>query len=82
MVLIGLLYEKFCDNFNYQKFPNHMIYVSKQEVLRIKGITFEYNLRVYLTNSKSLIDFSKQLTLSKLISNCYSNNIISNFLFN
>ena len=64
MVLIGLLYEKFCDHLNDQKLPNQMIYVSKQELLEIEEIDFNYSIsKVNLINSS--IDFSKLLSLSK-----------------
>ena len=66
MVLIGLLYENFCDNLKSQKFPDHFIYFThKQDVLNIEQIDFNYSVSgVNLTSTS--IDLSNLSTLSKL----------------
>lgn len=64
MVLICLLLKYFHENITTQQFPNHVIRVSKQDLLKIKRIDFEYNIsRINLTNSS--IDLSKLEYLSK-----------------
>ena len=64
MVLIGLLYKSFIENLS--NFPSQIIHVSKQEVLNIESISFEYDFSaIELTNST--IDLSRLLLLSKLI---------------
>ena len=64
MVLICLLIKCFHDNIKTQQFPNHLIRVSKQDLLKVKRIDFEYNnIRgINLTNSS--IDLSKLEYLS------------------
>ena len=42
LVLIGLLVKYLCDNITTKQFPNHFIRVSKQDLLIIKGINFDY----------------------------------------
>ena len=63
MVLTGLLLKCFIENlFN---FPNHMIYVRKEDVLNIESILFTHGYsRVNLT-SLSTIDLSKLVNLGK-----------------
>lgn len=64
MVLTCLLYENFCDNLYHQNFPNQIIHVSKQDILKIKGIDYDYSVSgINFTNSS--IDLSKLLSLSK-----------------
>ena len=60
MVLIGLLYKHFIDNL--YNFPNHIMRVCKQDVLKIK-VDHRYS-EVNLTSS-STIDLSKLLKLCK-----------------
>lgn len=47
MVLTGLLYENFI--MNLLNFPNHVIHVRKQNVLKIESIYFshEYDLNIF-----------------------------------
>ena len=64
MVLMGLLYKRFIQNL-MSDFPNHIINVSKEEVLNIESIRFEYDfIGVSLTNKS--IDLSKLVNLCKL----------------
>ena len=43
MVLIGLIHEYFFENMNNtQEPPNHLIRVSKQDLLKIRSITCHY----------------------------------------
>ena len=64
MILIGLLLKYFHDNIKTQQFPNNVIRVSKQDLLKIKEINFEYNISaINLTNSS--IDLSKLEYLCK-----------------
>ena len=64
MVLIGLLLKSFRDNIKAQQFPNHVIRVSKQDLVKIQRIDFEYQTNsIDLTNS--LVDLSKLEYLSK-----------------
>ena len=63
MVLIGLLYKHFIDNlFN---FPNHIMRVCKQDVLKIKEIYFDHTYSEVNLTSSSTIDLSKLLKLCK-----------------
>ena len=79
MVLITLLYKSFVENLSY--FPSQVIHVSKQDVLNIESITFEYDFSaIELTNST--IDLSRLLLLSKFtISKFYKFFFISISLF-
>lgn len=64
MVLIGLLLKYLYNNILNQKFPNHVIRVSKKDLLNIKRMDFHYEISgINLTNS--LIDLSKLEYLSK-----------------
>ena len=61
MVLTGLLLKHLRTNLS--NFPNHLIYVSKQDVLKIKSIKLCYECsEINLTNS-STIDLSKLVNL-------------------
>ena len=63
MVLISLLFKCFIDNL--LNFPDHVIQVSKQDVLKIKSIEFDRQyIGANLINS-STIDLSKLVNLSK-----------------
>ena len=65
MVLIGLLYESFLKNLS--DIPNHIIRVSKEDVLNIRSIHFEYAFGgVELVNNKSTIDLSKLVRLGNI----------------
>ena len=65
MVLTGLLYKCFIDNL--LNFPNHVIYVCKQDVLNIESIDFKHEYsEVNLINS-SKIDLSKLEELCKIL---------------
>ena len=79
MVLIGLLYKSFIENLS--NFPSQIIHVSKQQVLNIESISFEYDFSaIELTNST--IDLSRLLLLSKLIESVNFKNIFYyNFTF-
>ena len=64
MVLIGLVYQSFSNNL-LLTFPNHVIYVRKQDVLNIESIDFAHSYSgVNLTCSS--IDLSNLVGLSKL----------------
>jgi hypothetical protein len=65
MVLIGLLYESFLKNLS--NFPNHVIRVSKKDVLNIRSIHFEYAFSgVDLVNNSTTIDLSKLVRLGNI----------------
>jgi hypothetical protein len=67
VILIGLLYTRFIENLTSSKDfpPNHIIRVSKQEVLNIEGIDYEYDfIGVNLTNP-SIIYLSNLVHLCK-----------------
>ena len=67
MILIGLLYTRFIENITSSKdFPsNHIIRVSKQEVLNIEVIDYKYDfIGVNLVNP-SIIDLSNLVYLCK-----------------
>ena len=68
MILIGLLYTRFIENLTSSSKdfpPNHIIRVSKQEVLNIEVIDYEYDfIGVNLTNP-SIIDLSNLSHLCK-----------------
>ena len=66
MVLIGLFQKHFFDNFRTQKFPSHLIFVRKEDLLNVKKIKCCNLKAVNLSASKS-IDLSNLETLSKLI---------------
>ena len=64
MILTCLLYKCFIDDL--LNFPDHVIYFSKQEALKIETIDFSHDyISANLTNS-STIDLSKLENLSKL----------------
>lgn len=64
MVLINLLYEYFWNNLNNQKFPNHVIHMTKQDLMKIEQIDVNCELSgIYLTQE---IGLSKLVRLSKL----------------
>ena len=65
MILIGLLYNVFCDNLNNQTFPSHVIHVSKQDVSKIKEIDALIAINISAINLNSLsFDSSKLKRLS------------------
>ena len=70
MILIGLLYTRFIENLTSRSKdfpPNHIIRVSKQEVLNIEVIDYEYDfIGVNLTNP-SIIDLSNLVYLCKFV---------------
>ena len=66
MVLIGLLYKSFIENLS--NFPSSVIHVSKQDVLNIEFIQFQYDFSA-VELSNSTIDLSQLLKLSKLLYN-------------
>ena len=66
MVLIGLLLKYLYNNILNRIFPNHVIRVSKKDLLNIKRIDFDYKISgIDLTNSS--IDLSKLEYLSKRV---------------
>ena len=66
MVLTGLLKNCFLDNL--LNFPNHLIYVRKEDVLNIQSIYFRDEFSaVNLNTSQSTIDLSKLVNLGKLL---------------
>jgi hypothetical protein len=67
MVLIGLLSKFFRENITTQRYPNHLIRVSKQDLLKIKRIDFKNNNIRAINLTNSLIDLSKLEYLSKKI---------------
>ena len=64
MVLTGLLFKHFIANLS--KHPNHVIYVSKHDVLNIKSIYFSHEYSAVNLTSSSTIDLSKLKDLRKL----------------
>jgi hypothetical protein len=66
MVLIGLIQSNFFENLETKEFPNHVIQVSKQDLLKFETVSFNADQmkRVNLTYSK--IDLSNVKCLSKL----------------
>ena len=55
MVLIGLLFKCFIENLS--SFPNHVIHVSKQDVLNIESIEFKQGFSaVNITTSSSTMN--------------------------
>jgi hypothetical protein len=67
MVLIYLLYNYFCNNIGYRKFPNHMDQVFKQHVSKIKFFIFNEekfeNISEINLNSSTIV-LSKLTSLS------------------
>lgn len=65
MVLMNLLYKKFFDYVNTEKYPNQIIDIRKEDILDIEIIHLKnYDLsRVKLTSS--IIDLSKIQLISK-----------------
>ena len=69
MVLINLLYGYFWNNLNNQKFPRHLINVSKQDLSKIQQIDLNCMLKgIKLTQVNSSIGLSKLVSLSKFFS--------------
>ena len=70
MVLIALLYKYFIDNLH--NFPNHVIRVCKQDVLKIASIDISQEYSGVNLTSSSNIDLSKLVKLCKFnINNRY-----------
>ena len=68
MVLIGLLYKCFCENFTTREFPNQIIHVFKQDLLKIKKLTVEYPIRgVNLNGSSNYLSKLEHLGKIKLL---------------
>ena len=65
MVLTGLLYKCFIDNL--LSFPNHVIHVSKQDVLNIESIDFKHEYSEVNRINSSIIDLSKLEELCKIL---------------
>ena len=67
MILTCLLYTYF--TYDLSNFPDHVIYVSKQDVSIIETINFKSDKfsSVNLTSSTSTIDLSKLLNLRNLL---------------
>ena len=65
MVLTCLLYKCFIDNL--LNFPNHVIHVSKQDVLNIQSIDFKHEYSVVNLISPSTIDLSKLEELCNIL---------------
>ena len=66
MVLILLLYKSFFDHLKTNKFPSHVIQVSKQDSVDIEKICLFYDVDVVNFNG-SLIDLSNLEHLCKLL---------------
>ena len=64
MVLTGLLFKYFMENL--LNFPNHVINVSKQDVLKIESIKFYHDYCSINLTSQSTIDLSKLVNLGKI----------------
>ena len=64
MVLIRLIYGYFWDTLKIQLYPNHVISVTKQNILNVKEIEFPHLTRVVKLHCSSI--FSKLERLSKL----------------
>ena len=54
MILIGLLFEYFWENFSTRNLPNQLIYLKKQDLLKIKHIHFEYPISGVVLNGSSI----------------------------
>ena len=66
MVLTGLLFKCFMDNL--LSFPDHVIYVWKQDVSDLDSIGFKHEYSAVNLTSSSTIDLSKLVNLCK---QCY-----------
>lgn len=64
MLLTGLLFKYFIVNLS--NFPNHVIHVSKQDVLNIQSIIFIHEYSAVNLTSSSTFDLSKLVVLGKL----------------
>ena len=67
MVLIGLLERNFLENLSEEKCPNHLIFVSKRDVLNIQEIYLPIFIRGIKLTYPS-IDLSKLEKICKQIS--------------
>ena len=64
MILIGLLQKHFFDNLETQKFPTHVIFVRKEDLLNIKEIQCD-NLKAVNVSAYKTIDLSALENLGK-----------------
>ena len=65
MVLTFLLYKYFINNLS--NFPDHVIHVRKQDVLKIESIYYRHEFSSVNLTSSSTIDLSKLVYISKLL---------------
>ena len=64
MILTCLLYTCFIDDLS--DFPNHVIHVSKEDIIKIETIDFRHDYSAVNLTKSSTIDLSKLVNLSKL----------------
>ena len=64
MILTGLLFKYFIEYL--LNFPAHVIYVNKQDVLKIESIKYKHEFSAVNLTSQSTIDLSKLVNLGKI----------------
>ena len=67
MVLIGLILNYFYENLtSTTPTPNHVIHISKADIVNIRGIVVNFHVKGIDLTSKSSIDLSKLEYLRKI----------------